>query len=100
LFRVKEGIEPIFVLNYLQFPKTIHRLLETQAGSARQNLSLADIRNFSFVLPPLSEQRRITAILPPLDEQIERESSHKKELETLKKGLMQVLLTGKLRAKV
>jgi len=100
LFRAKEGIEPIFILNYLQLPKTIHRLLETQAGSARQNLSLADINHFPFLLAPFPEQKRITAILSPLDEQIEKESNHKGQLEILKKGLMQVLLTGKLRVAV
>jgi len=100
LFRAKEGIEPIFILNYLQLPKTIHRLLETRAGSARQNLSLADINHFPFLLAPLPEQKRITAILSALDQQIEKESNHKARLELLKKGLMQVLLTGKIRVTV
>ncbi len=50
--------------------------------------------------PPLPEQRRIAEILSEVDAKIETERAFKSELEKLKKGLMQVLLTGKLRVKV
>ena len=49
------------------------------------------------VIPPLNEQKRIGDILSSIDEEIEEESNHKEQLELLKKGLMQVLLTGKIR---
>jgi len=35
-----------------------------------------------------------------VDEEIENEMAHKERLEGMKKGLMQVLLTGKIRAKI
>ena len=43
---------------------------------------------------------RIEEILSELDAKIEMEQAFKEELEKLKKGLMQVLLTGKVRVKV
>lgn len=48
-------------------------------------------------IPSPLEQKRIVQILSSIDHQIEKESIHKEQLETLKKGLMQVLLTGKIR---
>ena len=51
-------------------------------------------------IPLVSEQNKITEILSELDTKIETEQAFKSELEQLKKGLMQVLLTGKVRVKV
>ena len=45
----------------------------------------------------ISEQQKITEILSEVDAKIEKEEATKAELEQLKKGLMQVLLTGKVR---
>jgi type I restriction enzyme S subunit len=48
-------------------------------------------------LPPLSEQKRIAEILSQIDQAIEKEEKYKEKLERLKKGLMEDLLTGKVR---
>jgi len=53
---------------------------------------------FVFI-PSLHEQKKIAEILTSVDEQIEKENANKEKLEILKKGLMQVLLTGKVRVK-
>ena len=63
-------------------------------------LKASEIDKFLIPVPPLNEQHQIAEILFELDAQIEKESNHKEQLETLKKGLMQVLLTGKLRVAV
>jgi type I restriction enzyme S subunit len=52
---------------------------------------------FFFPLPPLSEQKRIAEILSQIDQAIEKEEKYKEKLERLKKGLMEDLLTGKVR---
>jgi len=48
-------------------------------------------------LPPLPEQHRIVSILSQIDEAIEKEQKYKEKLERIKKGLMEDLLTGKVR---
>lgn len=48
----------------------------------------------------VSEQKEIVGIISSIDKQIERESKYRDQLNLLKKGLMQVLLTGKLRVAV
>jgi len=55
---------------------------------------------FSIPNPSKDEQSTIGLILNSLDEEIEKEIAHKERLEGIKKGLMQVLLTGKIRAKI
>jgi type I restriction enzyme S subunit len=47
----------------------------------------------------LPEQQKIISILSAVDEKIESERQRKEQLEKLKKGLMQDLLTGKVRVK-
>ena len=59
-----------------------------------------DIEPFKIPLPPLAEQQKIAEILSGADAKIEKEEQEKAQLEELKKGLMQQLLTGQKRVKV
>lgn len=69
-------------------------------GSGQPNLSAGIIKNMEIPHPPLPEQRKIAAILSTVDEKLEAEREHRARLETMKRGLMQDLLTGKKRVKV
>jgi len=51
-------------------------------------------------LPPLSEQQKIAEILSTIDKRLEAERKRKEKLERIKKALMDLLLTGKVRIKV
>jgi type I restriction enzyme S subunit len=51
-------------------------------------------------LPRIEEQKQISEILSSIDAEIQKEADHKERLELLKKELMQVLLTGKIRVSV
>jgi type I restriction enzyme S subunit len=87
-----------FVYYYVTFISDKFRQL---AGT--QAVPILNKGNFSKVkvtIPPLSEQKIIGDILSSIDDEVEKESNHKNRLETLKKGLMQVLLTGKIRVSV
>jgi type I restriction enzyme S subunit len=65
--------------------------------AAQPSLKLPHLLNFIFPLPPLFEQQRIAEILSQIDQTIEKEEQYKEKLERLKQGLMQDLLTGKVR---
>ena len=54
----------------------------------------------TFVHSNIEERDKIASILSEVDRKIENEQATKAELEQLKKGLSQVLLTGKIRVKV
>ena len=84
-----------FVYYYATF---INQEFKQLAGT--QAVPILNKGNFSKVkvaIPPLSEQNEIGGILSAIDDKIEKELDHKAQLESLKKGLMQVLLTGKIR---
>ncbi|MEI2342258.1 restriction endonuclease subunit S [Priestia megaterium] len=64
------------------------------------NLHLVEIRKLIIPLPTIEEQQKIAKILSSVDEQIESYEQEKEKYMELKKGLMQQLLTGKLRVTV
>lgn len=87
-----------FVYYYMSFiSKKIKLLSGTQAVPIINKGEFSKIRT---AIPPIDEQRKIGDILSSIDNQMEKESNHKDQLNLLKKGLMQVLLTGKLRVTV
>jgi type I restriction enzyme S subunit len=67
------------------------------AGSTFPNISREALGDIKIAVPPLHEQKNIADILSSADDEIEKETRHKEQLESLKKGLMQVLLTGRIR---
>lgn len=66
-------------------------------GSAQPKLNQAQCRKLPIQLPLIEEQNRIASILLSIDVQIKRYENKKSKLEELKNGLMQQLLTGKIR---
>jgi len=66
-------------------------------AGAQPNINAQEYFNMPLPKPPINEQKQIAEILSSVDEELEKESNHKEHLELLKKGLMQVLLTGKIR---
>jgi type I restriction enzyme S subunit len=57
------------------------------------------IKKIKIPLPPLPEQQKIAEILSTVDKKLELERKHKEKLERIKKALMDILLTGKVRVK-
>jgi len=69
------------------------------AGSTYSRISRKGLENIPMIIPPLDEQERIANILEGVDVDLKKEQDYKSEIERIKLGLMQVLLTGKLRVK-
>ncbi len=59
-----------------------------------------ELLSVEMPLPPLSEQRKIVAALSEVDDKLRSERARRTLYEELNRGLMQQLLTGKLRVKV
>ncbi len=74
-----------------------NKLESLASGSTFREVSKTTLKSLKLPLPPFLEQRKIAEILSTVDEKIEVERRRKEKLEELKKGLMQVLLTGKVR---
>lgn len=67
------------------------------SGSGVPTLNRNDVHSIKVLLPPLVEQEKIAEILGTWDEAIEKLSSLIEQKKLLKKGLMQKLLTSKVR---
>jgi len=63
-------------------------------------LNKSIIKRLVFGIPPLPEQKKIAEILNIIEEKIRTERVHHEILKMLKRGLMQDLLTGRIRVKV
>ena len=84
-----------YLYYYLDFNKD--KLIALGAGGAQPNISQQIIRDFKITVPNVNEQEIIIQILSAIDNKVENEQNKKQKLEELKKGLMQQLLTGKIR---
>jgi type I restriction enzyme S subunit len=71
-----------------------------KAGSTISHLYQRDFIRFEFPLPLIKEQQKIASILSTIDQKLELERNRKAKLESIKKGLMNDLLTGRKRVKV
>ncbi len=77
------------------------RKIEINArGTTRTRISRSALSDIKINLPSLSEQKKIASILTSVDEVIEKIQSQIDKLKSLKKSLMQDLLTGKVRVSV
>ena len=71
---------------------------EENNGSSQPNLSASSLKTFSLTYPPtLSEQSTIASVLTSMDNEISALEAKKAKYEQIKQGMMQQLLTGKIR---
>jgi len=96
----KELLDSVYFKYFLESPFCQNWLKRLSGGTALQRVILRDLKKIKVLVPPLPEQRKIAKFLSEVDSKIEKEQSTKEQLILLKKGLMQVLLTGKVRVKV
>ncbi len=93
ILRIKDGGTTAWV-----YYSTVHKnILPYVHGSTRMKLNQKELKKIEIPLPPVHEQKRITKILSKIDNKIQKEKFYNKKLHNLKKGLMQDLLTGKVR---
>ena len=95
----KELLNSRFFINAFYSYLTQIFLKKIFVGTTVMRLNMADIRKLPVLLPPLPEQQKIATILSTWDKAIDRIISLIAAKEEQKKGLMQRLLTGKVRLK-
>ena len=93
----KNKVNNVFYYNYLKSDRAIKEINKYMKSGVQPSLNLSDVEKFKIVIPSIEEQERISLILSSVDEKVEQYENKKQKLEELKKGLMQQLLTGKIR---
>jgi len=93
----KEIANPYYYIQYFN-SKHCHRLFNTiEIGTTMKHLNGGDMKKLQFLVPPIEEQQKIASILSNTDYRISNLESNKSYFENMKRGLMQKLLTGKIR---
>lgn len=91
------SIDKSFLLQILLSPIVQDAVQREQTNNAQPKLALTRIKTFEIPKPPFEEQSKISNILSSVDEKLEVLSEKKTHYQELKQGLMQQLLTGKIR---
>jgi type I restriction enzyme S subunit len=87
----------LFYFYYLQWSK--NRLESIGKGSTFKAITLEDLKEFKVTYPPYNEQQKIAEILLTVDRTIELYINERDKLEKVRNGLMNILLTGKVRVR-
>lgn len=69
-------------------------------GATINSINNNNLLEYRFAFPPLNEQLEISNILDSIEKQIDNKKNKLLQTQSLKKSLMQDLLTGKVRVKV
>ena len=76
----------------------IDKMIMLGSGTTFSEISKTELSKLKIAVPiAKSEQKRIAKILSQIDEALEKEQKYKEKLERIKRGLMEDLLTGKVR---
>jgi type I restriction enzyme S subunit len=86
-----------FLCQFLRSPLGQKTLAKAEVGTTRAELSIGPLRNTPVPAPNLHEQKIIVSAVDALERQEKSESSHLETLRQLKNGLMDHLLTGRVR---
>ena len=96
-----EIVDQDFFLTVFRSEIFQERITDNSHGGAMQNLvGMETFKNTLLQLPPLKEQRAIATVLSDMDAAIAALESRLAKTQSLKQGMMQQLLTGKVRLKI
>lgn len=98
VLRDKEGLTNKYYRQYIfRNPLVRNKLQKIANGVSVYGISKTAVSKIVLPIPPIQEQNRIVAVLEAWDGAIERLAKKIEIKKNIKKGLMQRLLTGKLR---
>jgi len=93
----RDMLDPCFLLMQLLSHQAQKRLFDLSALTSQPALSMGRLRRLQIVIPPLEEQTHIAATLDAHDTRIRAEEAELAKLRQVKRGLMDDLLTGRVR---
>lgn len=96
----KSEMNNVFVLNFLKSTHTEKQFNQKKGGSTQKFIALGLIRQILITVPSQREQKEIAEILSTVDQKILANKKLKEKLTLLKKGMMQDLLSGKVRTNI
>ena len=86
-------VEPRFILHFMQFAATSGLFTNLTSRSSIAHLTREKLALLRVSLPPLPGQRKIASILSSVDDAIEKTQAVIDQVQVVKRGLLQELLT-------
>lgn len=97
--RTNERADPYYLNYYMNSKKGQDRLKAfATKGVGQSNINAQNVQRVLMPRPPVEEQREIAEIIQQFDRQIEANKQYKSQLQRIKEGLLQDLLSGNVRA--
>jgi type I restriction enzyme S subunit len=94
----KNSTESRHYIFYFLRSSLIHKQInDVNVQAAQSNISLQNVGDLQIHLPPPAEQTAIAAVLSDMDAEIAALEAKRDKTRTLKQGMMQELLTGRIR---
>jgi len=100
ILKLKDDINPYYI-KYLLNSKYIKKQIDKiSKGNAQKGIYLDDLKKLKVKVPYIEDQNKLAKILNQFDKQNIALKKAIENYKNLKKGLMQKLLTGKVRVKI
>ncbi len=96
-FKIIKKLNRYFLYYFLMSSEFKKQIGGKATGSAQLNFGPSHVKKVYITLPPIEEQQAIAQILSDMDKEIEALKTKLKKIKAIKKGMMQELLTGKIR---
>lgn len=93
-----DKVLPLYL--FYNLDRRYQELRRISLGDGRAGLNLDILRKLQVLRPPLNEQKKIAEILSSVDRELDCLTNIQEKLKSQKQGLMQKLLTGKIRVKI
>lgn len=93
----QEYFNTYFIYTLINAPDFRTKAANAGTGSTRKRIGLGELRNLELWHPPLPEQTAIATILSDMDAEIAALEAQLVKARGIKQGMMQELLTGKIR---
>lgn len=92
-----KNVDTLFLGYYLNTPEIVKQKTSKGQGDAVVHISAHQLQHITIYLPLLVEQRRIATIISEMDAEIFALESKLAKYKQIKQGMMQNLLTGRIR---
>ena len=89
----RDGLDSAFLLQLAQWERLQQHAVATASGTKMPRTSWRQLGEFTFLCPPLNEQRTIAAVLSSIDDAIEKTQAVIDQVHVVKRGVMQELFT-------
>lgn len=100
VFKCLKGLESRYLYHFLKSDLFLQMIPKYTQGSVRDSLAFSGLTSMKMYIPLVQEQNSYINLLDSIDRKISLLNNEVEFLKKQKQGLMQQLLTGKIRVKV